>query len=262
MTNVPVSIWTDQMVEKVRTLWISGVSAARIAQTVGHGLTRNAVISKMHRMHTLGAIPERDYKRAARSSMLALRGRVVQFHETGGWTDARLARLKKLWISGCAIPDIAVEIGGGLSEVACSKRITRLRAAGELTSEDMHAREHARAARRAFARAQKPVADMARASTAAKSAMTIAVAPVLREPEPARINDHFVRPVDLERGQCKWPIGEVGDPDFHHCANPIHRDGKPYCEFHTHMAFTTGAGKERVDAVNAAALRTFARVGM
>lgn len=41
--------WTDARVERLRTLWIEGLSASQIARDLG-GVTRNAVIGKLHRM--------------------------------------------------------------------------------------------------------------------------------------------------------------------------------------------------------------------
>jgi GcrA cell cycle regulator len=41
--------WTDERVELLRKLWGEGLSASRIAAQIG-GVTRNAVIGKVHRM--------------------------------------------------------------------------------------------------------------------------------------------------------------------------------------------------------------------
>ena len=43
--------WDDpKRVERLEKLWTQGYSAGRIAQILGHGITRNMVISKVHRM--------------------------------------------------------------------------------------------------------------------------------------------------------------------------------------------------------------------
>lgn len=41
--------WTDERVEKLRELWAEGMSASQIAKIMG-GVTRNAVIGKVHRL--------------------------------------------------------------------------------------------------------------------------------------------------------------------------------------------------------------------
>jgi len=45
--------WTDDRVEQLKTLWAEGLSAAQIANKMG-GVTRNAVIGKVHRLGLSG----------------------------------------------------------------------------------------------------------------------------------------------------------------------------------------------------------------
>lgn len=45
--------WTDDRVDHLRTLWQDGLSAAQIAKALG-GVTRNAVIGKVHRLGLAG----------------------------------------------------------------------------------------------------------------------------------------------------------------------------------------------------------------
>lgn len=58
--------WTDQRVELLRALWAEGRSAAQIARTLGGGVTRNAVIGKIHRLGLSGRPqPARPRRRAS-----------------------------------------------------------------------------------------------------------------------------------------------------------------------------------------------------
>ena len=41
--------WTDDRVEILKKLWVEGQSASQIAKELG-GVTRNAVIGKVHRL--------------------------------------------------------------------------------------------------------------------------------------------------------------------------------------------------------------------
>ena len=51
--------WTDERVEQLRSLWTEGLSASQIARVLG-GVTRNAVIGKVHRLGLAGrASPSR-----------------------------------------------------------------------------------------------------------------------------------------------------------------------------------------------------------
>jgi GcrA cell cycle regulator len=51
--------WTDERVESLKKLWTEGLSASQIAKQLG-GVTRNAVIGKVHRLGLAGrATPSR-----------------------------------------------------------------------------------------------------------------------------------------------------------------------------------------------------------
>src|SRR6476469_10974427 len=45
--------WTDDRVETLKKLWLEGLSASQIAKQLG-GVTRNAVIGKVHRLGLSG----------------------------------------------------------------------------------------------------------------------------------------------------------------------------------------------------------------
>ncbi|QYE33863.1 GcrA family cell cycle regulator [Polymorphobacter sp. PAMC 29334] len=42
--------WTDERIALLRTSWESGMTASQIAEALGEGVTRNAVIGKAHRL--------------------------------------------------------------------------------------------------------------------------------------------------------------------------------------------------------------------
>jgi len=46
--------WTDERVELLKKLWMEGLSASQIAAMLGEGVTRNAVIGKVHRLKLSG----------------------------------------------------------------------------------------------------------------------------------------------------------------------------------------------------------------
>src|SRR3954467_4080076 len=46
--------WTDERVELLKKLWMEGFSASQIAGELGEGVTRNAVIGKVHRLKLSG----------------------------------------------------------------------------------------------------------------------------------------------------------------------------------------------------------------
>ena len=48
--------WTDERVALLRKLWDEGLSASRIAAELAGGVTRNAVIGKVHRLGLSGRV--------------------------------------------------------------------------------------------------------------------------------------------------------------------------------------------------------------
>ena len=58
MTDVAVApekaMWTEERVGTLKQLWADGLSASQIAARLGMGVTRNAVIGKVHRLNLSG----------------------------------------------------------------------------------------------------------------------------------------------------------------------------------------------------------------
>ena len=82
--------WTDERVEMLKKLWLEGHSASQIAKQLG-GVTRNAVIGKVHRLGLSGrATPSRPARPAFKAPRPArplvssplLHRRVVERHPT------------------------------------------------------------------------------------------------------------------------------------------------------------------------------------
>jgi len=48
--------WTDERVEQLKKLWLDGKSASQIAGELANGITRNAVIGKVHRLGLSGRV--------------------------------------------------------------------------------------------------------------------------------------------------------------------------------------------------------------
>lgn len=69
-----MSGWTDERVELLKKLWGEGLSASDVAMRIG-GLTRNAVIGKVHRLglHLRGSGERRSRSRDTRAATLARR---------------------------------------------------------------------------------------------------------------------------------------------------------------------------------------------
>lgn len=48
--------WTDERIDTLRKLWLAGSSASQIAKQLSDGMTRNAVIGKVHRLGLSGRV--------------------------------------------------------------------------------------------------------------------------------------------------------------------------------------------------------------
>ena len=59
--------WTDERVELLKKLWSDGLSASQIAAELG-GITRNAVIGKVHRLGLSGRAKSPSSSRRGRAS--------------------------------------------------------------------------------------------------------------------------------------------------------------------------------------------------
>ncbi|MFC5342920.1 GcrA family cell cycle regulator (plasmid) [Brevundimonas staleyi] len=68
--------WTEDRVDSLKKLWIDGLSASQIARQLGGGVTRNAVIGKVHRLGLTGRAEPSRPRRAA--PMPPRPGRVAQ----------------------------------------------------------------------------------------------------------------------------------------------------------------------------------------
>jgi GcrA cell cycle regulator len=90
MTNC----WTEDRVETLKKLWTEGLSASQIAKQLG-GVTRNAVIGKVHRLGLAGrAAPSRPIKRVA-VPVARIRPTITPVSVDAAAEIAKAARLKK-----------------------------------------------------------------------------------------------------------------------------------------------------------------------
>ena len=74
-SNGMVMSWTEERVELLRKLWDEGLSASRIAADLGGGVTRNAVIGKVHRLGLSGRVKTQAAASTARARPKAPAGR-------------------------------------------------------------------------------------------------------------------------------------------------------------------------------------------
>ena len=162
------------------------------------------------------------------------------------WTDDRVDTLKKLWTEGLSASQIAKELGG-VSRNAVIGKVHRLGLEsrqkatkdGEEASETIASSTAVEEEAEAPAEASEPV-----------SAPTIQAA---NDSAPSQdLEDEVVIPIplklkltELTERTCKWPIGDPMHDDFHFCGHEAD-EGRPYCEYHSTLAFQPASERRRV----------------
>lgn len=155
------------------------------------------------------------------------------------WTDERIETLKSLWASGISAALIAEKLGDGATKNSVIGKIHRLKLAG--TGETRTPRVRAEKADRKPRAKRMP---SSRQDSVRRTARHIdGVFEEAGYSLPTEIAFELP-PTDafgidallaLTETTCKWPIGEVLDPQFRFCGDAAHGKGA-YCEYHARKA--------------------------
>jgi GcrA cell cycle regulator len=153
------------------------------------------------------------------------------------WTDATVARLHELWANGRTAAQIAHEIG--MSRSAVLGKASRLGLRRRRAARVLHPMSAVRrgATSRADLVVEKLLAERVRA-------LALLEAQLRREPVAPEVPSPESRPcsfIALTRDTCRWPVGDVGEADFHFCGAPPDGD-HVYCAHHRHIARPREAG--------------------
>jgi len=193
--------WTDERVEQLKKMWGEGLSASQIAKELG-GVTRNAVIGKVHR--------------------LGLSNRTVG----GSAAEAKPAKpAAKAKPAKPAAPKAAAKPA---AETAKPAAAASSKNAASSDDDDSPAPIPMSAARRAIIPAGQPLPPQPSANEIDPEALA-RVSEV--EKTAKRLNL-----MELTERTCKWPVGDPATDDFWFCGLPSEA-GKPYCEAHVGVAF-------------------------
>ncbi len=201
--------WTDERVELLKKMWNEGHSASQIAKELG-GVTRNAVIGKVHR--------------------LGLSNRTNSEPEAKPEPPA-------------SVPPEAQE--APIPETDVEELIPEKEPATPVV--DL---AQAKAERAAAAKAAEPeVAEPEEAPAYQPRAIIPAGQPLPPQPSANEIDPEALATVrevektarklsllELTERTCKWPIGDPATEEFWFCGLPV-KAGKPYCEAHVSVAF-------------------------
>lgn len=149
------------------------------------------------------------------------------------WTPERVETLKRLWDKGLSASAIAARLGDGVTRNAVISKLHRSGLSGRAQNVSTQNR---------ITRMRMPAAKVKAPTFVRHSANTpmASIQPELYTPQPDIVIPLVERKAlaDLEPGDCRWPIGDPRDNDFHFCARP-HVSGLPYCEHHARRAYET-----------------------
>ncbi|WP_071795562.1 GcrA family cell cycle regulator [Natronohydrobacter thiooxidans] len=188
--------WTDERVELLKKMWNEGHSASTIAKELG-GVTRNAVIGKVHR--------------------LGLSNRNGPETEEAPKAVAEAPKPEPV----AAAPAAPVV---NLAQ-AKAERAAQAKAAEAPKAE---APEPQAYTPRPIIPAGQPLPPQPSANEIDPEALA-----TVREVEKTA---RKLTLLELTERTCKWPIGDPATDDFWFCGLPV-QAGKPYCEAHVAVAF-------------------------
>jgi GcrA cell cycle regulator len=144
------------------------------------------------------------------------------------WTNAQREEILRLFQDGNSASEIAHMKGSGMSRGAVMGVIHRARKAGAvLRSRNTTVQVFVLPSPKAKANRKPPrriAADV--------------LAPVARTKD----DGSHIGTFDLGPGDCRWPHGAVGTPEFYYCAQ-AKAEGSPYCEYHTALAWRGTSNK-------------------
>lgn len=196
--------WTDERVETLKKMWAEGKSASQIAKELG-GVTRNAVIGKVHRLglsnRTPAAKPAEEAPAAKPVEETTRRPAAAARPEPAARPDPAPAETPR------PAPSQAAPSGNGAAPAsngaAAQPPVPRRPIPGQPLPPQP---------------SQSEISEETRANLAAleKRARKLTL-------------------LQLTERTCKWPIGDPATEDFWFCGHPT-QPGKPYCETHVSVA--------------------------
>ncbi|MEI6800874.1 MAG: GcrA family cell cycle regulator [Pseudomonadota bacterium] len=217
--------WTDERVETLKKMWAEGQSASQIAKELG-GVTRNAVIGKVHRLGLSNRVgpggPAEDEVEVAP---------VVVAPPP---QPAPAAPAKPAAAPPRPVAPVAVEEAPRPAPVAPTPQPAPVAAAEPVAAAPIESSTITFSPnapiplRKAIIPAGQPLPPQPSANEISPEALA-SVREVEKRAKKLTL-------MELTERTCKWPIGDPATEDFWFCGLPSVA-GKPYCEAHVGVAF-------------------------
>jgi len=213
--------WTDERIDKLKSLWGQGLTASQIADELG-GVSRNAVIGKAHRLGLESRpSPVKGNDEPAAPAQASSPAAMPK--------EAPAPRIEKAAEAPKPRPvAVAPE-----PRPAPAPRPEPVAAAPSPAS----------AAAPAEPKPDQPVYRSIGPGGFQRQQPGEQQSPIPPAPPrrlvPAKPSPEFADKtslLDLNDRICKWPLGHPGEPDFHFCGDPVN-PGFPYCVQHCGQAY-------------------------
>ncbi len=149
---------------------------------------------------------------------------------TAGWTEDRVGALKKLWLEGQSVSQIAKQLGGGVTRNAVIGKVHRLGLSGR-AAPSQPARATYRPTRPRVAAPAQP--SPPRRIEAAQPRPMVAAPTPPQPPIPDLPGTATV--LTLGAHMCKWPIGDPSSQEFSFCGRRASEG--VYCVEHARVAY-------------------------
>ncbi|MGB8813788.1 MAG: GcrA family cell cycle regulator [Paracoccaceae bacterium] len=189
--------WTDERVETLKKMWSDGQSASQIAKELG-GVTRNAVIGKVHRLGLSNRVGGSATKDDEDDAPVAAPPRAEAVKPAPEPVRVAEPRVVPERTAPAAAP---VSTGASITPIPLRKAIIP---------------------------AGQPLPPQPSANEISPEALA-SVREVEKRAKKLTL-------MELTERTCKWPIGDPATEDFWFCGLPS-VPGKPYCEAHVGVAF-------------------------
>ena len=193
--------WTEERVKKLTLLWKSGNSASKIAIELGEGVSRNAVIGKIHRL----GLSERGSGSNGNEQKIK---------------EKKIKNINLAEHQNSKVSDLENSLESSIQRKG--KKRGRKPSIKNLTSNEnkstlgFNANENSSL--------ETAEIDTEIDKVALKNMIEI-------EKKAKKLNL-----LELTERTCKWPIGDPSTSEFWFCGHPSEQ-GKPYCETHISIAF-------------------------
>lgn len=189
--------WSDERVEKLKKMWAEGQSASQIAKELG-GVTRNAVIGKVHRLGLSNRTGSGGGNASETTGAGAVKSAAKPHTKANSSTAKPAAKTAAKPAEPAKAPvaeaPASTPPGRNKSIIPAGQPLPPQPSANEIDPE-----------------------ALAKVSEVEKKAKKLNL-------------------MELTERTCKWPVGDPATEDFWFCGLPV-QAGKPYCEAHVGVAF-------------------------